>query len=192
MARSKNLGLSLIEIVVVVAIVLVLVAISYPVFMRAKEKTGEVVTKSNLHQLWIAMDVYRTEHDGQGYYGHHALMGLPNVFDAYVSGWGFNISNEDLLRSGCLRHQDHGGEPNERGWLRYTVYDNEETRYPLFEQFAQNQQENLIVFQDMNCGNEDVSLHDDAVQKTMIGVNLSGSILRKRKSGDPFTLAWWD
>lgn len=193
MARRKNLGLSLIEILVVVTIILILVAISYPVFMRAKERTGEVVTKSNLHQLWIAMAVYRTEHDGDGYYGHHTLMGLPNTWDV-DRGFSFGLPQE-VWRSGCLNHPNVGDPKywsGKKGWIHYLVYDDELSYKPKFEEFARRQQEHLIVFQDLNCNDKKILLADPATKKRNIGVALNGTLRTKTSTGVPTYLDWWE
>ncbi len=76
---------SIVELLVVSAIIAVIAAIVFPVFSGTKARAGEVVCMSNLHQLGLAMDLYRED---QGSYPS-----FDNVaFRPYVGGVRFSCS----------------------------------------------------------------------------------------------------
>ena len=193
MDQRKTVGFTLIETITVVAIILIVVAVSFPVFLSAKKKTGEVVTINNLRQLYVALEIYRTDYDGQGVYGHHAAMGLPNAWDASNEGWGFNVTSLQVLYSGCMSHPSFGPEfSGRKGGISYNVYDDEKLDDHPFEYYALKQESSLVVFQDDHCADPKIDIFDDASPKTLIGITISGSIRKETHTGIPFYLSWWE
>lgn len=57
-------GFTLIELLVVIAIIAVLAAILFPVFARVREKARQASCQSNLKQLYLANEMYRSDYDG--------------------------------------------------------------------------------------------------------------------------------
>ncbi|MCC7229420.1 MAG: prepilin-type N-terminal cleavage/methylation domain-containing protein [Fimbriimonadaceae bacterium] len=67
---------TLVEVIVVISIIAVLAALSYPVFVAVKAKANETTCMSNLHQLQMAVALYREDY-GSGTAGTPEQMGLP-------------------------------------------------------------------------------------------------------------------
>jgi prepilin-type N-terminal cleavage/methylation domain-containing protein len=92
---------TLLETVVVIAIIGVLAAILTPVFARVKHQARITETVQHLHQVHIALDIYRTDYDGQGRLGDGSQMGYPQ-FDYAVTSPIMSL----LLRKGpCLANR---------------------------------------------------------------------------------------
>jgi prepilin-type N-terminal cleavage/methylation domain-containing protein len=63
MKRTKSF--TLIELLVVVAIIAVLVAILIPAVQQARERAKEIVNRSNIHQVTLAVVAYAGSHNGK-------------------------------------------------------------------------------------------------------------------------------
>jgi prepilin-type N-terminal cleavage/methylation domain-containing protein len=61
--RVAYRGFTLIELLVVIAIVAVLAALLFPVFAQARAKARQATCTSNLHQIGIAIAMYRQDYD---------------------------------------------------------------------------------------------------------------------------------
>ncbi len=57
-------GFSLVELLVVVSIIALLLAIALPSTRKAIRQARETVCKSNLKEVYLALDIYRTENNG--------------------------------------------------------------------------------------------------------------------------------
>jgi len=57
-------GFTLIELLVVIAIIAILAAILFPVFAQAKRAAKQTSCTSNLHQVGLAIAMYRNDFDG--------------------------------------------------------------------------------------------------------------------------------
>lgn len=62
--KKKSLAFSLLELVVAMAILAAIAAILFPVFARAKENSRRSACMSNLHQIGLAISMYRADWDG--------------------------------------------------------------------------------------------------------------------------------
>lgn len=77
----KVRGVTLIEVLTVITITSILAAILYPVIESAKRKSNEAVCISNLHQLDMALELYRTTYaEERADFGTPVDMGLPPWF----------------------------------------------------------------------------------------------------------------
>lgn len=65
-------GFTLVELLVVLGIIALLAGILWMVFAPAHEKARQNVCISNLHQIGVALSLYRSDYDGQ-----EALQGVP-------------------------------------------------------------------------------------------------------------------
>lgn len=63
MARLSR-AFTLIELLVVIAIIAILAAILFPVFSQAKQAAKQSSCTSNLHQIGLAIAMYRSDYDG--------------------------------------------------------------------------------------------------------------------------------
>uniref|UniRef100_A0A7V3YKB1 Type II secretion system protein n=1 Tax=Candidatus Caldatribacterium californiense TaxID=1454726 RepID=A0A7V3YKB1_9BACT len=64
--RRKEEGFTLVELIVVVAILGFLLSIAIPRYLTARTTAAQAATKANLHQLASSMELYMTEHPGEG------------------------------------------------------------------------------------------------------------------------------
>lgn len=62
--RSSNAkGFTLIELLVVIAIIAILAAILFPVFAKAREKARQTACLSNLKQIGLGLEMYKSDYD---------------------------------------------------------------------------------------------------------------------------------
>jgi prepilin-type N-terminal cleavage/methylation domain-containing protein/prepilin-type processing-associated H-X9-DG protein len=71
-------GFTLIELLVVIAIIAILAAILFPVFARAREKARQASCQSNLRQIGLAMEMYRSDYDGMDHPCRNVVSGRVN------------------------------------------------------------------------------------------------------------------
>jgi prepilin-type N-terminal cleavage/methylation domain-containing protein len=85
---TQKRAFTLIETIVVVAIIASLAALLFPVFARVRENARRAVCKSNLHQIGLAVALYRADYDGmdpdKGLRLTHSQLGLPHHFSLGV------------------------------------------------------------------------------------------------------------
>jgi prepilin-type N-terminal cleavage/methylation domain-containing protein len=62
---KKEKSFTLIELLVVIAIIAVLVAVLIPAVQKARERAREIVNKSNIHQVTLAVIAYSGSHNGK-------------------------------------------------------------------------------------------------------------------------------
>jgi prepilin-type N-terminal cleavage/methylation domain-containing protein len=79
--KSQAPGFTLVELLVVIVILGALATIAFPVFATARENARRAACKSNLHQIGIALSLYRADYDGmdpaKGLRLSHSQLGLP-------------------------------------------------------------------------------------------------------------------
>jgi len=68
----RRQGFTLVELLVVLGIIALLAGILWVVFAPAREKARQSVCISNLHQIGVALSLYRSDYDGQ-----EAMQGVP-------------------------------------------------------------------------------------------------------------------
>jgi prepilin-type N-terminal cleavage/methylation domain-containing protein len=79
---ARGSGFTLIELLVVIAIITVLMAIAFPVFSRAREKARQTACMANLHNIMLAIRMYRMD---EGHYPgpYDPVTGLGGLNDLY-------------------------------------------------------------------------------------------------------------
>jgi prepilin-type N-terminal cleavage/methylation domain-containing protein len=65
----RGKGFTLIELLVVIAIIAILAAILFPVFAQVRNKARQTACVSNIRQCWLALTMYRDDHDNVYPYG---------------------------------------------------------------------------------------------------------------------------
>ena len=68
---------TLVETLCVLGIIAIVAAISFPVFAAVRRSSKKAVSMSNLRQVYLQTEMYRSDHDGDGRWGSTYAMGLP-------------------------------------------------------------------------------------------------------------------
>jgi type II secretory pathway pseudopilin PulG len=95
--RRKRLGVTLVEMLVVFAIISVLIGLLLPAVQASRERARETVCKNNVHQLEIAINLFRETHrrlpDSAGprqiggwSFEVLPFLGASNLYDDYLVG----------------------------------------------------------------------------------------------------------
>ena len=189
MAFCKK-AFSLVEIIVTVSIIAVLTAIAFPVFLRARESANRAHCVSNLHQLDLDIELYRTDYDGQGVYGDIYAMGLPpRIAEGLGIKMGPGLQHLGIC-NGPGRPQGlvpwgfaYKYVPSAPGLL---------TGGYQWKNYVQSRQDNALLLFDPNHNDPEVPMHSSFTTKYGFGVRLNGSLVTKTKKGDIDDLSWWD
>ena len=100
---ARRAGFTLIELLVVISIITVLIAIALPVFSRAREKARQTACMANLHQLAMAVRMYRMDmgHFPGPYDPVTGEGGLNALSPAYLDNRKALICPDDLMDTGA-------------------------------------------------------------------------------------------
>lgn len=168
------------ELLVVIAIVALTAAISAPAISAAKESAQITRCTGNLHQIGIAVSLYREEQGEKVAYGHPIDMGLPPMAgDAVGKNW-------ELLQ--C--HAGKGIGAYTQFWPPKGRVSDElfERDLPRWLANVQSQQGSAIMAFDDNHNREFMS---DWETYFAVGINFDLSLIRKRRRGFPSKPGWW-
>ena len=188
--RKHTQGYTMIEILVVISILLLLTAISYPVLVGAKRKAGEMKSVSNLRQLYYALAIYRTEHDGDGIYGQYDPMGLPPGLEALAKA--YKLPHSAFLSGGVLT-LDSDVPP-----LFYVMwcYPVDAPEFSLCDKQwldeVLSQEENTVILVDLWHNYGIATVDSEFVTRKGIGLRLNGSVETRNQRGDPLHFDYWD
>jgi len=187
-ASASSKGFTLVEILAAIIIALVVIGISYPIWVSAKEKSGESVTANSLHQTWLALELYRQDQDQNGLLaGTSSQLGLPNQDQFFATYDKLGIQRWSTGRvaeihyyprdvSDIVKAHPGDGQKLVDQWVAYTL--REQGGSVLFGDFSHTQGcPNLMDFRCLFSG---------------YGVDLSGALRRKEASGNDFLCVWWE
>jgi prepilin-type N-terminal cleavage/methylation domain-containing protein len=182
---KTRFGFTLIEVLVVISIVAVLAGIALPVFAASKEQAKIAVCKQQLHQLQLALSLYRSEHDGDGQYGPATQMGLPPTGAQLM----------DVLKV-PVRILQCSAPPNSvsRSGAVYMITFNDDKPNPevlTWGQYAREELDQSVVFADMNHGDRTIPMRSPFYPHKGFAVRLSGELFTVNKPGSWGELEWW-
>ena len=181
MRRGFTLG----EILVVIGIIAVVAAISFPVFASSKNSAHEATCLNNLRQIYGAVSLYRSDHDGEGVYGEASKMGLPPTLVTLVHT---KMIVETTLH--CT------GEPLPRMalplYMRFWQDDDVEAGMKnSWSAYVQEAGSNAILVGDTNHRTAGKPRLAPFVTHFGIGLHLDGHVSRRSAQGDWGDLYWW-
>lgn len=172
---SLRFAFSLVEVLVVLAIIGICAALTYPVFTQVKRNARKAQCLHNLHQIGVAMALYRDQNGGADA-GTPDEMGLPN-----------GVSWPSIFPN--LRCQEHS--PKGFGYtILYPEPGSSEARLKSWTAYTQSQ------------GGLSVFMYDDAHQShfpisfswenwTVLAVRLDTSVFVRTRMGVPSGYWWW-
>ena len=178
----KRSGFTLVEIIVSLGIVAVVVAIVTPALNTARRVSQVHASLSNLRQLHVALTLYRTEWDGNDQYGNFAGMGLP-TWDEYVLSGLPGFPPNKALPSPC---GSHFGFPVLNDYQYLGPYSESS-----FNKDSLEYKDNLVIFADFNCNDNDAPLWSPYFNHRGLGVLLGGQLINQYKVGDMHDPGWW-
>lgn len=172
---------SITELLVVIGIILALVALSMPVFTRAKHASLVAVSKSNLRQVYVMLELYRSDHSEQVSFGDPHSMGLPTP-DWFLQ----ETRAKGLIPPLANRYSN-------TGWYYYYVPD--PVAEPPIKQSWLSQvtecQAGTVVAADFSFSDHEPFNGSPYTTKYGIGITLDGSLRERRSIGIPLSPKWW-
>lgn len=190
MRNLTKFGFTIVEVLVVLSIVAVLMAILVPTFRLARRRADIQVSSGKLHQMWMALETYRQDWDGNdGDYGSFYGLGLPNdeayfstllglPHDYWLSPCGYD---ETLFRSGL--NQIPGFITYLGTFMQPDVLIDVRSN-PPFHGYLEEYKGNSAMFIDCYCNEHGLSMSAPLVRKRALSVLLSGKLVDRMRTGD--------
>jgi len=178
-------GFTLGEMLVVIGIVSVVAAISFPAFASVRESGRETTCINNLRQVYGAISLYRSDHDGEGVYGDASKMGLPPTPVTLV--------HTKLIGEATLHCT---GEPLPGMTKPLYMYfwrdaDEEVGMKNSWSDYVRAAGPNSILVGDTNHRTAGKPRLAPLVTHFGIGLHLDGHVSRRSAQGDWGDLTWW-
>jgi prepilin-type N-terminal cleavage/methylation domain-containing protein len=112
---GRRAGFTLIELLVVIAIIAILAAILFPVFARAREAARKTSCLSNVKQLGLAAQMYKTDYD-EAYpdsrqFWQDAAPNFPHEYGVAPYNPGAYYGGEHIYRFAHRRYLNDGNTP---------------------------------------------------------------------------------
>ena len=175
------------ELLTVTAVLIVLAGILMPVLFQVKADAKEKQCWSNLHQIQLAISMYRTENNGDGNYGAASTMGLP-LPSTNLPG--------DLrlpIQTFYCNAPPNLLSPTQAVYARF--FDDRpsgSTPFISWSEYSNSVGENAVILADMNHGDRSVPITSPFYPHKGIGVRLNGQVFTRTREGDWNDLTWWE
>ena len=179
------------ELLAVIVIISIVAALTYPAWQNSKVQAAERVTESNLHQAFIAVELYRQDYDGGGStFGSSSALGLPNR-EGFVSL---------LKKSGIvwwIGKDIYGYGPI------YYPWDKSEKTSDMTDEFWNSQMSAWLAYNKKYQGqsvmigdfNHTLGCGVTPVYTCLMkgqGIQFDGSLRRREAVGSVFQPSWWE
>lgn len=188
-------GLTMVEAIVVVAIILLVSAIATPIVNSVRHRSHVTASNSNMRQLFLSLQMYRQDHDGNDASFEFYTLGLPP--DRYFIRTWFPKELE-LWRSPCGLNSNLFSLPPMQwlpGHITYSAkYYEPALGIEPVANYLRTYRENSVVFLDPNCNDFPASkgdLIDPYREKRIVAVLLSGQVINKVKKGDAIDIRFY-
>lgn len=182
---SKLKAFTFTEVLVCIGILVAVAAITYPVFSSVKTKSRIVAAKSNLHQLHLAIALYRNDNGSGTLYGEPAEMGLPVANSAWPSPYSsFGERHRKLLYSPCgLNLSWYQPEPweNDTGPLENIIYRPADAA--SYVSHVRRYEQDSLLFIDVNCDDPEAPINNEFFRHRGLAVLLEGRLIERYKPG---------
>ncbi len=176
-------GITLIEVIVCVTIIMIVAAITYPVVVNAKDGALKTKSISNMRQVYLALEIYAQEHNGTPT-GTMESMGLPPWPSTQYLGEGV----KELY-------------PPRRPSVNWTFYAYNpmpteiDRREPNWAQYTAEVGSSAVLicdpfFNPPRTDEYDMYWEDPYVRKFVMGITVSGTLVKKTRTGH-MDLRWW-
>jgi prepilin-type N-terminal cleavage/methylation domain-containing protein len=180
----KRNAFTILELLVVIAVLCALAAILVPVLSQVRRRAYMSQTTSNLHQVAVALSLYRQADGGDGVYGDAHAMGLP-IPPSLLEPYGFT---KDMKF----------GPPNETDMYRRGMYflyasprDEDHQSY-TWSAYATKHQDASFVFASMGFTDEEQPMTSPFGTFVGIGARLDTSTTTRVRAGDWRDYEWWE
>lgn len=181
----KVQAFTLIEMLVVIAVIAVVSAVMTPVFAKARHSAMVTQTVQQAHQLSMALILYRTENDGDGKWGKATEMGLPPGYTNPPT------PDPSLWRTACHYPARPPEDPfGERSFARH--YNDDEDGGPAhWSRLSPLYEDRSPVVISISCTDPMWNIDNPYHPKLGIGADLTGTLLRRQRTGKPYTFPFW-
>jgi hypothetical protein len=169
----------------------VLTSILFPIIAGSMRSAKESKTKSNLHQIYLGLALYRENYDSKVEYGSTIEMGLPIGMPSSPTYLEV-VKNKDVWRSPCCCHkQGSTGAPTYQNYyIDYAEYFSDPG---FWEPYVTKHEDNSILVVDMHCNDGSLDLYAPSEPIKLIGVRLNGSVEARVKTISPANVAdYWN
>lgn len=181
----KNSGLTLVEVIVVSVIIAVLIALLAPTFLNARVGARKSECVAFLHQIHVATEMYRSDHDGSGKYGDATAMGLPS--------WPPTRGVPALNKLRCSVAAERKDRVLGTGYFTYFAQPELDLLVPSWKNYSTQYRDASMLYADPFHNRRDIALDfGDHVTRFVMGVNVGGSIVRKNGKGDWMHRLWFN
>lgn len=178
-------GFTIVEVLCVMGIIALLAALLFPVLRTVRESALVSASESNLHQLHIETSLYRIDWNGEGIYGDAYSMGLPPM----------KVRDKALPLLASLQ-PPRAPHPISvavgRRYWNYYLDPQLDGLEPSWEEIVVDKRDQMVLYFDPFNNDPGLPLDRGSyISRFLIGVNLGGSIVRKRASRDWMDRDWW-
>jgi prepilin-type N-terminal cleavage/methylation domain-containing protein len=178
-------AVTLVEVMAVMAIIGLIIALTLPVYKRALLSSEKTRCISNLHQIQIATELYREANEGGARFGDVYAMGLPPSPQP---------DHLVILRQLQCSLAPHSADPTlGSGYFIYYLEPEKDGLQPTWEDYALEFGPSAVMYSDPFHNNSNLSLmFGGHLTRTILGVNIDGSIVRKTGKGDWMIRGWFN
>lgn len=176
-------GFTLIEVIVSIAIVLVVAAIAFPVVGRAKEAALKTKSIQNMRQVQLAIEIYSQSNNGAPS-GSLEAMGLPPWPTAEFLGSGVKEMYPPM-------------RPSEdwHSYMYLPIPAKVDRRSLTWADYTDKVGSGAVVvcdpfFNPPKTDDYEMYWQDPFVRKFVMGITVSGSLVKRTRSGS-LDLTWW-
>ncbi|HRF58475.1 MAG TPA: prepilin-type N-terminal cleavage/methylation domain-containing protein [Fimbriimonadaceae bacterium] len=179
---KRHRGVTLLEVLTVCAVLAALAAIAYPILAQVKERARQTGCESNLRQIGVALQVYRSDYGGDGRYGDPIEMGLPLSYDA-ANRHAMLPAKEVWI---CPRYPEAA-----MSYYLFYTYHPDTRRWDDFRRFSLEYESRTPLLYDPKHTDQR-HIYSPFYPNRMIGLLESGQVVNRVRTGDWLHPRWWN